>query len=369
MKKQKGKTIRRLAVILTTVMLALNFSCKDNGTGPEEKKSVRDYTWTADTLAYEGSAQTLMRSIWGSSANDIYICGHNDRSKGNLWHYDGKKWTAVDIFKTIESTANTLNGVYGTSPNNVWVVGSKIKDNPNPPPNSLHQSFILQYDGSKWTEHKVNTKSAVYSVYAVSANDVWACGADGIVYHYDGSSWDIDTIKIPLENNSNFQLKSIVVHNSTEFLLGIKVIDNGLKLVDYFYKRDADTWSVIDSFVTDSQNLTAKWGGLKLYSSSLGKLYSYGIGGIFEWNGNEWIHEYSISGSIEGMYETNSENTLGAGSRGRVHHKNAQGWKQLDNFYNEDIEYTGVWMDEDEAFIIGLDFRDYPQRTLVLHGK
>ncbi|OGU33863.1 MAG: hypothetical protein A2068_03110 [Ignavibacteria bacterium GWB2_35_6b] len=360
--------MKNLIYLLTAVLLAFNFSCKDSGTGPEEKKSVRDYTWTADTLTRAGSIQTLMRSIWGSSANNIYICGHNDDAYGKIWHYDGKEWEYIDSTQNIRQQFGGANyqAVHGTAANNVWTVGYS---------GTIYQGqeysipFILEYNGTNWKKHQVNTRSAVYSVHAASPNEVWACGADGIVYHYDGSGWDIDTIKIPLENNSNFQLKSIVVHNSTEYLLGIKVIDNGLKLIDYFYKRDVDTWSVIDSFITDSQNLTAKWGALKLYSSSLGKLYSYGIGGIFEWNGNEWIHEYSISGSIEGMYETNNENKLGGGSRGRVHHKYAQGWKQLDNFYNDDIEYTGVWMDEDEAFIMGLDFRDYPQRTIVLHGK
>lgn len=362
--------MKNILVIITAIFIL--YSCKDNGTQPPPTKSVRDYTWTADTLAYEGSAQTLMRSIWGSSANDIYICGHNDRSKGNLWHYNGTKWESADIFKTIESTANTLYEVSGTSPNNVWVVGAKVKENPNPPPNFLNQSFIIQYDGSKWIEHKVNTNSAVYSVYAARANDVWACGADGIVYHYNGGSWDIDTIKIPLENNSNFQLKSIVVDNSTEYLLGIKVIENGLKLVDYFYQRNEGTWSVIDSFVTDSQNLIQKWGGLKLYSSSVGKLYSYGIGGIFEWKGNEWVQTYKVSAAIEGMGDKGENDILAVGSRGKVYHYNGSNWQELIGFYSgnsNDIEYTGSWVDDNEAFIIGLDFSGYPQRTIVLHGK
>ena len=361
--------MKRLALVLTMAVVVFNFSCKDSGTGPEEKKSVRDYTWTADTLAYEGSAQTLMRSIWGSSANNIYICGHNDRSKGNLWHYDGKKWNAVDIFKTVESTANTLYGVYGTSANNVWVVGSKIKDNPNPPPNSLYPSFILQYDGSKWIEHKVNTNSAVYSVYANSPNDVWACGADGIVYHYDGSSWDIDTIRVSLSLGDQYNLFSITKVNSTIFAHAAVFENNSSRDRFYLFEKNNDAWTKIDSFVIDSQNSQWKWGANHLYSTSFGKLYAVGFG-LYEREGNDWVtilpQEFA---SFRGFREKGKNNMTACGDGGSAYHYDGNNWQEINVLHGKDLLYTGVWMEEDEAFVIGNDLSGYPQTTIVFHGK
>jgi len=51
--------------------------CK-HSTSPPVVKNGREYTWTIDTLAYPRRFQTSMRDIWGSSANDVYVVGHND---------------------------------------------------------------------------------------------------------------------------------------------------------------------------------------------------------------------------------------------------------------------------------------------------
>ena len=159
---------QKIFLIIAAAALIITNSCKDNSTGPgKEKKSPRDYTWTADTIFYEGSIQTLMRSIWGSSANDLYVCGHSDDNRGQIWHFDGEKWLNVDIFKTIQSTAFTPYKINGISSDNIFIVCSKIKNNPIPPPDLLHPSFLIQYNGSNWIEHDVKTSSAVYDVYVM----------------------------------------------------------------------------------------------------------------------------------------------------------------------------------------------------------
>ncbi|MEW6195317.1 MAG: hypothetical protein AB1521_09190 [Bacteroidota bacterium] len=354
-------------LITFTAILILN-SCKDNGTQPPQTKSVRDYTWTADTLAYEGSAQTLMRSIWGSSANDIYICGHNDRSKGNLWHYDGTKWTAVDLFQTVESTANTLYAVHGTAPDNVWVVGSKIKNNPDPPPNFLNPSFIIQYNGSKWVEHKVNTSSAIQSVYAVSANEVWACGADGIVYSYNNGIWDIDTIKIT-PPTLDYQLNNIIKYKDKLYCFGRNSAEQGAKDTYYFFEKNTSGWAKVDSFIIQTGSLEFKWGPSAFYISKDNKLYSHGFGGVFEFTGSSWNNLFHTDYAITDMSGVAANNFLLSADFGHVFHYNGNDWKELEALYQYDVVYTGVWRDEDEAFIIGRDLSGYPQTTIVWHGK
>lgn len=359
--------MKNFLVIITAISI-LN-SCKDNGTQPPQTKSVRDYTWTADTLYYEGSIQTLMRSIWGSSSNDIYVCGHSDANRGQIWHYDGVKWSSVNVFLTITSTAYTPYKVHGITSNNVFIVGAKIDYNPNPPPNFLNESFIIQYDGTKWIEHKVNTKSAVNSVYVTSPTEVWACGDDGIVYYYNGNTWDLDTIKINIPQNSEYKLYSIVNTNSSIYILGVLHENAGARSTVYLFNNNNGSWVKADSFVIDSQNNDWKWGTHHLKYTSYNKLLAVGYG-IFERNGNEWITILpNYFASFRGSAEKGRNNIIAVGDGGVVYHYDGNNWQLIEKLKDENILYTDVLMYEDEAFIIGNTLDNYPTKTIVLHGK
>jgi len=93
---------------------------------PPVVKSPREYTWTIDTLAYPNSFQTSMRDIWGSSANDVYVVGHNDQAFGKMWHYDGSRWEPVRLH-ILEGgplpNIGSLSAIYGFSANDIWAVG------------------------------------------------------------------------------------------------------------------------------------------------------------------------------------------------------------------------------------------------------
>ncbi len=97
MKRRLGFSRRALPLLATAVLACLS-SCKKNPVGPIEPKDPRTYTWTIDTLAYPGSYQTIMQSIWGSSPSDVYVVGHNDGGYGKMYHFDGKMWTPVVLY-------------------------------------------------------------------------------------------------------------------------------------------------------------------------------------------------------------------------------------------------------------------------------
>ena len=39
---------------------------------------------------------------------------------------------------------------------------------------------MLHYDGAAWTEQSAGTEQGLRSVFAISTNDVWACGESGV---------------------------------------------------------------------------------------------------------------------------------------------------------------------------------------------
>ena len=84
---------------------------------------------------------------------------------------------AEGIWELLDSvpTTNTLNGVWGSSPNNVFAVG--------------YSGTILHFDGAVWSEMSSGTSNTLKDIWGSSEDDVYAVGANGTILHYDGSNW------------------------------------------------------------------------------------------------------------------------------------------------------------------------------------
>jgi photosystem II stability/assembly factor-like uncharacterized protein len=52
--------------------------------------------------------------VWGSATDDVWVVGGG----GNVIHWNGSTWTCVSL------TAYWLNGISGSGPQNVFLVGS-----------------------------------------------------------------------------------------------------------------------------------------------------------------------------------------------------------------------------------------------------
>jgi hypothetical protein len=71
-----------------------------------------------------------------------------------------------------------LGGIWGSSPSDVFAVGGLNG-----------QGIILHYDGSSWSPMTGGTIAELYSVWGSSSRDVFAVGMNGTILHYDGSTW------------------------------------------------------------------------------------------------------------------------------------------------------------------------------------
>ncbi|MBU2491713.1 MAG: hypothetical protein KJ571_03740 [Bacteroidetes bacterium] len=352
--------MKRKILLFPVLIIILINSCS-SGTDPEEKKSLRDYTWTADTLTTDQSVQTLMRSIWASSSNDIYVCGHNNSGIGNIWHYNGHKWSYIDdIIRNDIGRLASLSNVHGTNENNVWLVGYNGVANTD-----KKNSFIVQYNGQKWVEHKIIYGSAINWVYAASVNDVWACGDDGITYHYNGSVWDIDTINVPVSGEAWFSLYSIVKVNNQVYCAGSRLEQGGFNKKNIFFKRENDNWVEVESY---EENQGINW-GTRLLVSTYKELYSIGSVGVHKWEGSQWLKVFSSQFPLTWMADIGENDVLITGGFGKIFHYNGADWKQFEQFENIDFIHSAVWRNDEEAFIVTLDLTGTPQTTIIWHGK
>lgn len=162
----------------------------------------------------------VVLSAWGSGPDDVYVVGGGlGNGLGALVaHYDGNVWTEVDtgatdtfwwtfglsagdvffvgeqgsiyrkqgdtVQRMVTPTDLTIYGIWGESADDLWAVGGDpLAATPTP--------VILRFDGTTWTDDTpaVDIGGALFKVWGNSPSDVFACGQDGTMLHYDGSDW------------------------------------------------------------------------------------------------------------------------------------------------------------------------------------
>ncbi|MBN1670081.1 MAG: VCBS repeat-containing protein [Kiritimatiellae bacterium] len=127
--------------------------------------------WT-ETAVPDGAGYVY--DIWGSGPSDVFAVCY----EGTVLHYDGTSWTSL-----LSVPDCTLDGVWGTSSTDVYVVGRSSSGMP-------WTQFIMHYDGSEWTYQQwtVERISQVFrDIWGTGPSDVYAVGRESM--YFDGQSW------------------------------------------------------------------------------------------------------------------------------------------------------------------------------------
>ncbi len=354
-----------MKIILLSIILFAITTCKEEGTTPpiiegKKFKDPREMVWKADTLLYPGSFQTIMENILGFSSKDIFIYGHCDLSQGKIYHYNGLKWEVLDITNIIGGY--DINKMIEFGRNNIW--GAGVHNNKD--------GMLLNYNGSTWGENKFALfYPALSSIDGEKSNDIYACGKNGIIWHYDGKAWALDTIKIKLPQNVNYNLHSLAAYKNEIFILA-SVYSTKASFrwnKSYFIKGKFKNWVIVDSMDKTVDENNEKWGFKKLTKGENGKLYSIGTRGNYEWDGIKWVRflipRFGFNLSV---FSDNYMFDLGVGG-GDFY--NGQSWISLDAIfkdYKKDV-FTAAWTDGQELFFIGYTYDGFTDKTIVLHGK
>jgi hypothetical protein len=366
------------SLFLILCVAVLNLQCK-KPTPPDvddtPKPGKRDYTWTIDTLAYPGSLQTLMRDIWASSPTNVYVVGHNDQNKGMMYKYEGQKWTPVKLTWSeggpIQSAIG-LTAVCGFGTNDIYAVGSHIFWDPIAQKLS-DSSLIIHFDGVSWREEVIKKQRRLQSIAGISYNNVTALGGGvSSIFHFNGNSWETDSLPIEVPKVGEFQFASVAVVSENElYALGTIHINDIPKDIYYFLHRVNSKWKIIDTAVIEIGKIEIKWGYSKLWKSPWGKLYSVGLG-VFVWNGFSWSKIFNSDAWLSKIFGTSENNIFIVGQGGIVYHFNGIDWYRFPSFPPLMVTFTyewfmSGWTDGNEVFIVGQDSQS--RRTLILHGK
>ncbi|MGB0715407.1 MAG: WD40/YVTN/BNR-like repeat-containing protein [Phycisphaerae bacterium] len=153
------------------------------GTGPDNVYIVGGQPDSGVILHFDGTdyaRETIPDVpilIWafGFGEDEIYAVGE----QGAVLLFDGTAWTELDSGTDID-----LFGVWGSSPDDIWMVGGEA---------GFGSPVILRYDGTTFENVPVpetdREDSALLKVWGTAADDVFAVGEQGLILRYDGTSW------------------------------------------------------------------------------------------------------------------------------------------------------------------------------------
>ncbi|MBI9073397.1 MAG: hypothetical protein JEY94_17475 [Melioribacteraceae bacterium] len=235
---------KALIIFLTLIFTSLFLiNCEDNGVEPLSAKSIKNYKWSTEYVENPNEIhfQNLMRQIWGKSSDDLYICGHADAGP-DLYNYDGEKWEPIELFDQGISFSEYLD-IEGISSYNFWIAGGRGY--------STHdgrkiQTKLVQNLNASWIEHSFDYESVLYDVWESESGDIWACGHDGLVLHYDGIEWFADTIKIDKGEDTDFGIGGIREYQGEMYALGGTIYPYHWS---HFYKLKNGEWKLLDEFM------------------------------------------------------------------------------------------------------------------------
>ena len=177
-------------LILLVFLIILN-TCKDGITNPPEPEpGRRDYVWKRDTLRADEFGFQFLSGVWGSSPNDVWVIGDAATRLNKVWHYNGSKWENY----LLDQFAIPVQ-IHGISSSQIWMVTTT--------------SDIWRYNGSKWFKDTTIIPEGyqrilfqdIYgyenNIYAVGIAEKTDGDYTGVIVRYNGISWKIlETPKI-----------------------------------------------------------------------------------------------------------------------------------------------------------------------------
>lgn len=258
------------------------------------------------------SAANLL-GIWGSSPDSVFAVG----SGGTILFYDGKAWTSMK-----SGTTNTLHAVWGSSGNDVYAVGNN--------------GTVLHYDGSTWKAVDVTVNYDLYNIWGSSADDIFASGSQGSVLHFDGSSWNSES---GTTTENFFGIYGLSSNNVLTVGNNQDIYGNTIGVI---FQYNGKNWNTMTS--------NAKVSLLGVWGISDKDIFAVGMSGtILHFDGNKW----STMGSnqtvdIHCIWGISGNTVFAAGDNGVILYFNGSGWSQMDSRTTEDLH--GIWGSAGDGF-------------------
>lgn len=314
--------MKKMMAIIFFVGVLIVTSCDKSSTEPEAQiKTPDEMTWIADTLKRDYSSISLVpQDLKVFSPNDVWLVCDGDISRGLLWHYDGKNWKESNLYEDVGDVK--IFAIEGNSSSDLWVGGL-----------AGTKSFLGHFDGTKWTRYSKEFNNYLVDITKDNKGNFWACGMNGLILKYSNGIWEENYVNFNLNSNSmeKSAFFNILFYNNEIHLLGLKFWF-GRKDVHYHVKGKFNNWAIVDSQTyNDSRIYKFGYGGFATIDN---KLYSYGVGGIWKYTGNQWQNIFKSDIEIINIDGLNENYLLAVGLSNKLYFYDGNSWSDKSTIVN-----------------------------------
>jgi len=196
-----------------------------------EPVSKGDGVWS---IAFDASEVGALSSVWGTGPDNVFVVG-GTFGQGEVYHYDGSVWRGMVV-----PAVQMLVWVFGFAPDDVYAVGVG--------------GGVIHFDGTAWTALDSVTSEDLWGVWGTSPQDLWIVGGtvgDGepVLLHFDGENFTPhDVPENDLEASALFKVWGI---GSKVYAVGA----NGLII-----ERADGVWRRIDAGPQATEDFVSLWG-------------------------------------------------------------------------------------------------------------
>ncbi len=228
----------------------------DNGS-PDENGAPADRVVWGD--AFDTRDSGALSAVWGTAPDDVFVVG-GQREQAEVYHFNGESWAKMAV-----PEVPILVWVFGFSQNDVYAVGEG--------------GGIIHYDGSTWSEIESFTDEDLWGVWGASREDIWIVGGDSdggepVLLHFDGRT--IEPVAVPENDRAATALFKVWGIGQKLFAVG----SNGL-IIEF-----ADgVWQQVPTGAAANDDFVSLWGTSENNIVAVGGRSS---GRIAHYDGQSW---------------------------------------------------------------------------------
>lgn len=327
---------RPLVILLPLLLTACPGPEDDSGTAPGA-------TWAA---AFDPTGMGALSGVWGTGPDDVWIVG-GDATTGEVHHFDGQSWSAPPL----PEGTGLLVWSYGFGPDDVFAVGV--------------DGTAIHWDGTSWSRLETGVTQDLWGVFGFAPDDVWVVGdifsgAAPFFLHWNGGGFEqvpIDPAQNDRSATSMFKVWGI---DGTLFAVG----DKGL-----FLQYTGGSWTRVSGGADANDDMVSLWGTDADHIVAVGGRSNARVA---EWDGTSWTtYKPSGVGGLNAVAVSPAGEVTVAGIYGY-----AGTWGVADHALTDepvltDLDLHAMWNDgAGTTYAVGGRFTDpYEGVALVRHAE
>ncbi|MBI1320280.1 MAG: hypothetical protein GC168_15240 [Candidatus Hydrogenedens sp.] len=271
-------------------------------------------------VAFTVQANGGLSAVWGSAPDDVFIVG-GTTEQAWIYHFDGIEWSQMAA-----PAVPQLIWVFGFGTDNVYAVGL--------------DGAVIQYDGLQWHILDSGTDEDLWGIWGTAPDDLWLVGGeltpgDPVILHYDGqvfAKW-----AAPENDRNATSLFKVWGIGDEVFAVG----STGLIIA-----FDGERWAQVPAGPAANDDFVSLWGTREDHIAAVGGRAS---GILSDFDGQAWsTRPVAPVPGLSAVYMGQDDEAIVGGQRGFVGHYNPETMELIEEAAPTDnLQFIhGVWGDD-----------------------